>query len=360
MREKAVLVLENEGVFVGDAMGHEGRAVGVMVCSAFAAGFPDLLTDPSYTGKLVCFTYPHVGNAGVVPDDLQGDCVAASAVVAREICKIKANRLGVETMDQFLKRSGIPAIEGVDTRTITEIVCRKGRVRAALGCGQYADPDALAREFNDDNPAFQPRTAGTKVAYDVDLPAGVIKKHTVVVYDFGVKKGFLRRLAAMGCAVRVVPADCSAEQALSARPDGVVLSGGPGLPGSRPEAAGIAAALLGKVPLWGVGVGAGILASAAGARPLVDGRSHFGVQPVGRVNRPSGEMTVQCHDFWIPEAELEKAGLIKTHFHLNDGSVEGFKCQTRRLMGVLFHPESEPGPHDSLYHFDRFHQLMRG
>lgn len=359
MASPAILVLENEEPFHGTAMGYEALAHGVVVSSTLTAGFPDLLTDPSYGGKFVCFTYPHVGNAGVVPDDLQSDSVAARAVVAREFCRIKANRLGVETMDEFLKRNKIPAIEGIDTRAVTEIVARRGLVRAVLGCGRFADAGALAAEFAKSDDLWQPDRAGTDQPYEFKEAVAAPQHLNVVVYDLGVKRGFLRRLAGLGCSVTVVPPDFPADKALAYDPAGVVFSAGPGVPEGCPGALTAARALIGKRPLWGVGVGAGVLALAAGATTVVNGRGHFGVQPVGRPGGPSGEMASQSHEFWIEGESLPGAGLTPTHYHLNDGSMEGFKCEQRRLMGVLFHPESEPGPRDSLYLFDRFYELMR-
>ena len=359
MASPAILVLENEEPFRGVAMGHEGLARGVIVTSALAAGHPDLITDPSYGGKLVCFTYPHVGNAGVVPGELQSDCVATRAVVAREICKIKANRLGVETMDEFLKRNKIPAIEQVDTRAIAEIVARRGLVRAVLGSGKFADADALAGEFAKGSDPWQPDRTGTEAPYDWKDAVPTPQRYRVVVQDFGVKRGFLRRLAAMGCAVKVVPSGYPADKTLAEKPDGVVFSSGAGVPEGRLEAIRAAIELIGKVPLWGVGVGAGVLAAAAGARTVVNGRGRYGIHPVGRPGGPSGEMTAQAHEFWIEAESLPGAGLTMTHFHLNEDTVEGFKCDERKLMGVLFHPEAEPGPRDSLYMFDRFHEMLR-
>lgn len=357
MAAPAILLLENEKPLHGVAMGFEGVARGVMATCALASGFPDLLTDPVYGGKMVCFTYPHVGNAGVVPGELQGDAVAATAVVAREFSKITANRLGVETMDAFLKRHRIPAIEDVDTRTIAEIVTRRGNVRAVLGCGRYADADALAREFAN-AAAWTAPAAGTSVAYDWRENVPTQPACRVVVCDLGVKRGFLRRLAASGCAVRVLPANSTAIDILAEKPDGVVFSAGPGVPADRPAVLAAVHDLLGKLPLWGVGLGAGILAEAAGAKTTANARSHLGVHPVGRDGGFSGEMTVQCHEFWIDPASLAGAGLNRTHFNLNDGSVEGFASDGRRVMGVLFHPEAEPGPRDSLYLFERFRAMM--
>ncbi|MCL2000353.1 MAG: carbamoyl phosphate synthase small subunit, partial [Planctomycetes bacterium] len=160
------------------------------------------------------------------------------------------------------------------------------------------------------------------------------------------------------CAVRLVPAGYPAGKTLAENPDGVVFSAGPGIPERRPEALSAAREFFGRLPLWGVGIGAGILAAAMGARIVVNNRSHIGVQPVGRAGEPSGEMTAQCHDFWIEAESLAEAGLAPTHFHLNDGSVEGFKSDALQVIGVLFHPEAEPGPRDSLYLFDLFFKML--
>ncbi len=358
MASPAILLLENEEPFHGLAMGHEGVAFGTMCVSALAAGFPDLLTDPSYEGKIVDFTYPHVGNAGVVPDELQGDRVAARAVVAREFSKFAGNRLGVETLDEFLKRHLVPAAEGMDTRTIAQIAMKRGSVRAVLGCGAFADLGGLEKELARPTPDWVAPVAGTERPCDWKEGAPASPRRKVVVYDFGAKRGFLRRLAGLGCAVRLVPAGYPAARTLEEKPDGVVFSAGPGVPDGRPGALPAARDLVGRLPVWGVGLGAGIVAAAMGARTVVNGRSHIGVQPVGRPGGPSGEMTAQCHDFWIEAESLAGADLEVTHFHLNDGSVEGFKSDARRVMGVLFHPEAEPGPRDSLYLFDRFQEMM--
>lgn len=354
----AILLLENEEPFYGWGVGPDGIAHGAMVASAFSMGIPDLLTDPAYGGKIVCFTYPHIGTAGVVPDDLQGDHVAARAVAAREIGRFAANSLGTEAMDAWLARNRIPAMEGLDTRGVTEIIARRGLVRAVMGTGKYADVDALAKEFAASGDAWKIEHPGVKKPVDWTEGAAAFAKCKVVVYDFGVKRGFLRRLAQRGCAVRVVPSGYPASKTLEENPDAVVFSSGVGVPESRLEAMPAAIKLLGMVPLWGVGVGAGVLAAAAGARTTVDGRGHYGVQPVNRIGTALGEMTVQAREFRIEEDSLDGAGLVPTHRNLNDDSVEGFKCDRRRLMGVLFNPEAEPGPHDSLYLFDRFMEMI--
>lgn len=360
--QPAILLLENEEPFIGSSAGHEGMAAGIMVPGAGASGFPELLTDPSYHGKLVCFTFPHVGNPGVVPDDLQSERVQVRAAAAREFSRIKANRLGVETIGEFLERQHIPAIEGIDTRRIVEILSRRGLVRAVLGCGQFADTDALTRHFEAGPEFWRVEHPGVREAESwrpglagEERPAA---GRRVVIYDFGVKLGFLRRLAELGCSVRIVPAGQPAEATLAEKPDGVVFSAGPGVPADWPEAVRAAEKVLGKVPIFAAGVGAGVVAAAAGAKIEVNGKAHFGGQPVGRPGGPSAEMTMQAHEFWIDYASLPGAGLGLTHYNLNDNSVEGFKCGPRRILGVLFHPEAEPGPRDSLYLFREFAGLM--
>lgn len=349
----AILLLENEEPFSGQAVGVEGVARGIMVASTLGVGIPGLLTDPAYGGKMVCFTYPHVGTAGVVPEELQGDGVAVRAVVGREIGRLAANRLGVDAMDAWLARHGVPAMEGVDTRAVAGILARRGLVRAVMGTGRYADAELLAAELAAAPDAFRPDAVGVSRPEDWEGAAGNAGRR-IVVCDLGVKRGFLRRLSELGCSIRLVPGKWSAGEILAENPDGVVFSGGTGTPRTRPDAVAAAAGLLGRVPLFGVGVGAGVLAAAAGARTTVDGRAHYGVHPVGRPGEASAEMTSQAHEFWIDRDSLADAGLTLTHFHLNDGSVEGYACGERRILGVLFNPEADPGPRDSLYVFDRF------
>lgn len=354
----AIVVLENEEAFHGFGVGPEAKVCGVMGVSSLTAGFPDLLTDPFYSGKIMTFTCPHAGASGVVPGDLQSDAVAARAVVAKEIGNFAANRLGVEAMDAYLARNGIPGVVGVDTRAIAEIVARRGLMRAVVGVGKFADAELLKKEFAAGSKGWDAKPAGVGSPCDWAEEAVANPRFSVIVYDFGVKRGFLRRLAGMGCAVRLVPANYPAEKALTERPDGIVFSAGNGTPESRGDAVAAAKDLLGKAPLWGVGVGAGVLAAACGARVAVDGRGHMGAHPVGRNGEPSGEITAQCHEFWLERESFAGAGLEETHFNLNDGTVEGFASAVRNLMGVLFHPEAEPGQRDSLYLFDRFNTMM--
>ncbi|MCC8191008.1 MAG: carbamoyl phosphate synthase small subunit [Planctomycetes bacterium] len=358
MTSPALLVVENEKPFHGVSVGKDGLARGHLVAATVSAGFTDLLTDPVYSGKLVCFTSPHVGNSGVVPGDLQSDRVAARGVIAKEFSRMAANRLGVQPICEFLAEQGVPAIEGVDTRSLAEIVARRGMVRAVLGCGAFADPELLTGELESQEVRRLER-CGVTERRPWREPVSVALRHRVVVHDFGVKRGFLTRLAGMGCAITLVPGDGPADATLGENPAGVVFSAGPGVPADLPEAIAAAAGLIGKVPLWGIGIGAGIVAEAAGATTVVNNRGRFGAQPVGRTGSASGEMAMHCQEFWIEGESLVRAGLDPTHHNLNDGAVAGFACGRRRLMGVLFHPEAEPGPRDSLYLFDRFHHLLR-
>lgn len=343
MASPAILLLEDGSVFHGESAGAEALAAGRLVASALIAGMPDLLTDPAYAGTVVCFTYPHVGTAGIVPQDLQSGGIAARAVIARETGRFAANRLGVEPMNAWLARNGIPAIEGVDTRTIA----KKGMLKAVVGTGKFADAQLLEAELA--KPFEKPVTG---VAAPEEWSKGAVK---VLVYDFGAKRGFLKKLGEKDCAVKLVPAAHSARDALAEQPKAIVFSSGSGMPGDRPEAVLAAKELLGKVPLWGIGLGAGIIAVAAGAK-ITPGKPHYGIQPVGRAGSPLGEMTSQAHEFQMDESSLAGAGLAVTYRHLNDNAVEGFACRERGISGHLFNPEGEPGPHDSLHLFNEFMQ----
>lgn len=363
MSKPAVLLLEDGSEFHGAALGHDGAASGVMVCYAGASGFPELMTDPAYRGKMLCFTYPHVGNPGVNPDDLQSDRVHVHGVAMREISRIKANRLGKETMNEFLRRNGVPGVEGIDTRKLTRTLAEKGPLAAAIGTGVHADAKALVkllavgRATGPMNRDFAVRNERRWHETGAAVPAAGGPR--VVVYDFGVKRGFVRRLAEAGCAVRLAPSDFPAADAVRDDVDGVVFSSGPGLPENEAAAVETAKAILGKKPLWGVGLGAGIVAAAAGAKTHADGRGHYGHQSVGRAGGPNGEMAMLCVDFRMDGDSLGAAGLDPTHIHLNDKSIVGFASAGLRAMGCLFHPESEPGPRDSLYMFGRFIDMMR-
>lgn len=359
MSETAVLLLDGEEPFFGSAVGAPGLARGTMAAAAYSAGIGDLLTDPSYGGRIVCFTYPHIGTSGIVPGDLQSDAPLVRGVAAREIGRMSANRLGTETMAEYLERNAIPTIEALDTRSVTEAVARRGLARAVLGTGSYADVDLLRQELaKKDDPAWLVPEAGVTEAADWREGESGTGSRLVLVYDFGVKRGFLRRLAEKDCRIRLVPKTYPAAGALAEKPAGIVFSAGTGTPETRAASVAVAGDLLGKVPLWGIGVGAGVVAAAAGAKITVDGRGHYGAQPAGHPDNPIAEMTNQCHDFWIDADSLSGASLGLTHFNLNDKSVEGFKCGGRRIIGSLFHPEGEPGPRDSVYLFDRFVENM--
>lgn len=363
MATPATLVLADGTVFKGVAVGHHGRAAATLVSFACVTGFPDVMTDPSYHDKMLLFTYPHIGNAGVGQADYQSDNVHAKAIICREVSAIKANRLGEMTFDEFLKKHEIPGIVGIDTRHIARIIYENGPQQAAVGCGKHADPKSLLAFLKEHDFAAPLKrdfaTAKARMYNKLEDSGENPRRWKVAVYDFGVKRGFLRRLEKMGCEIKLLPHAATAKDALEESVDGVVFSAGPGIPSDEKKAIKTASEIIGKKPLWGIGVGAGILALAAGAEITVDGRGHYGEHGVGRRDEPSGEMTMQCHDFWLKQDSLSAAKLEMSHYHLNDKSVVGFESEELGMMATLFHPEAEPGPRDSLYLFERFEVMMQ-
>jgi len=356
-RLPALLVLANGEVFEGELAGAEppgGVATGELVFNTVLAGYQEVLTDPSYAGQMVCFTYPHIGNYGVTPEDDESVRPWCRGVVVRDLAEVPSNWRATEDLDSWLRRHGVPAISGVDTRRLTRVLRQDGAMGCAFGT---ADEQVLARAA-----AAEPGTTGrdlvTEVTTTVTYTVGVGRRR-VVAYDFGVKRTMLRCLAAEAT-VTVVPAGTPASDVLAMEPDGVLLSNGPGDPAALTRLAGTVAELLGEVPVFGICLGHQLLAMAAGATTykLVFGH-HGGNHPVRAVAGGPVEITSQNHNYAVDRKAVGAlAGVEVTHVDLNDGVVEGIALPTAGAFGVQYHPEAGPGPHDGRTLFDRFWQLV--
>ena len=372
----AALVLADGSVFWGRGFGAHSPAgaVGELCFNTGMSGYQETLTDPSYAGQIITFTFPHIGNVGANAEDLEAAGIAARGLVVKQDITEPSNWRSRQGLDAWLRAQGVAGIAGVDTRAITLHIRDGGPPNAVLAHpagGRFDIPALIAQA------AAWPGLAGMDLARAVSCtqpytwdetewawPAGhgrqTAPAHHVVAVDYGAKRNILRCLAAAGCRVTVVPATATAEEILAHRPDGVFLSNGPGDPAATGAYAvpAIQGVLASGKPIFGICLGHQLLAIALGARTYKLDRGHRGAnQPVQEVATGRVEITSQNHGFAVDDKTLP-AGVRITHVSLFDGSNEGLACDDRPVFSVQYHPEASPGPSDSHHLFRRFVALM--
>jgi carbamoyl-phosphate synthase small subunit len=322
-------------------------------------GYQEVLTDPSYAGQIVCMTYPLIGNYGVNESDSESSRPWVEGFVVREASRITSNWRAEESLQDYLKRWKIVAIEGVDTRALVRHIRDKGAMRACLSTIDL-DEASLVEKARRSPPMDNRELASvvtTKEPYD--FPAAGEERFHIVCYDFGVKRNSLRELAQLGVRTTVVPASTPASEVLALNPDGIFLSNGPGDPASmNREVEEIRALLQKQVPMFGICFGHQLLGRAFGGQTfkLVFGH-RGGNQPVKEVAGHGVEITSHNHGFAV-KAESLPPEVEVTHINLNDQCVEGMRHRTLPVISVQYHPEAAPGPHDAEHHFQRFVALM--
>jgi carbamoyl-phosphate synthase small subunit len=357
-RQESVLVLSDGTLFEGVAIGaspRDGVARGEVVFNTALSGYQEVITDPSYAGQLITFTYPHIGNYGVNGDDDESRRPFCRGVVVRDLARRPSSWRATRDLASFLVDHGVPGIAGVDTRRLTRHLRRHGALPGAFGTDEATVRAAAAAT---------PSTEGIDMVADVTAPEPYVlgdldAPHRVVAYDYGIKRTILRHLVDAGCRVEVVPAGTPAAEVLARDPHGVFLSNGPGDPEAVADAAANVRALVGEVPVFGICLGHQILGLALGAekRKLLFGH-HGANHPVRHLETGRVEITSQNHNYAIEIDGVDGAEL--THVNLNDGIVEGFRVADARAFGVQHHPEAGPGPHDAAYLFEEFTRLMAG
>jgi carbamoyl-phosphate synthase small subunit len=370
----ALLILEDGSLFHGVSIGISGQAVGEVVFNTAMTGYQEILSDTSYARQIVTLTYPHIGNVGANPEDMESKKTYATGLVIRDLPARVSNWRARQGLSEFLRAQKVVGIAGLDTRRLTRLLREKGAqngcIVAARDGGKIDRKAALeaARKFPGLKGLDLAKAVTTKETYDWSegewslgqgyeaAPAG---SYSVVAYDFGVKKNILRMLAARGCKVTVVPATTPASEVLALNPDGVFLSNGPG----DPEPCDYAIQAIGEIidtglPVFGICLGHQLLGLASGARTMKMKFGHHGANhPVQELSSGRVLITSQNHGFAIDEDQLPDK-LEVTHRSLFDGSIQGIARRDRPAFSFQGHPEASPGPHDVAGLFDQFVELM--
>jgi carbamoyl-phosphate synthase small subunit len=370
----AALVLENGRVLAGRGFGARVESIAEVVFNTSITGYQEIVSDPSYCGQIVVMTAPQIGNVGANPEDLEARRVACAGLAVREASPVVSSWRARGDLGGWLAESGLPGIDGIDTRALTRILRDQGAMRGAITPHPGEVDAVLARvraapsmEGQDLVPRVTCAAPYTwdeptwRAADDRRAPAPLPVDLHVVAYDFGIKENILRQLRDVGCRVTVVPATTPGAEALARKPDGLFLSNGPGDPSAVTYAVDAVRALAASgTPLFGICLGHQILALALGATTFkLPFGHHGGNHPVADLTTGKVEITSQNHGFAVDLASLPD-GVRLTHENLYDHTVEGLAAVGRPISSVQYHPEASPGPHDAGYLFARFRALMTG
>lgn len=388
--QPALLILEDGSIYRGWSFGAAGTTMGEVVFNTGMTGYQEVLTDPSYCGQIVTFTYPELGNTGVNPEDEESARPFVRGAIAKNICDRPSSWRSTQSLSDYLKAHSIPGIYGIDTRALTRQLRSAGAMNGAIS-SEVLDPEELLRQLRtlpsmeglnlvrevttqeiyewreatgqgwafsaESQPIADPGSPG--VVLEPPATSTEERPLKVVAVDFGIKRNILRRLASYGCHVTVVPADTSAEEILSYRPDGIFLSNGPGDPAAVTNAPQLTRALVeSQLPTFGICMGHQILGLSLGAETFKLKFGHRGLnQPCGLTEQI--EITSQNHGFALDADSIDETQVEITHLNLNDRTVAGIRHRQLPVFSVQYHPEASPGPHDADYLFANFVKAMR-
>ncbi len=370
MTKRAILALADGTTFEGVSFGAAGEATGEVVFNTSMTGYQEILTDPSYVGQMICMTYPEQGNYGVNGADEESARPHATGFIVRHHAEEPSSFRAERSLAAYLRSHGIPGISGIDTRRLTKhirtvgaqmgVISTEGTAKALVERARSLpgmEGQDLATRIST-KARYEWREKGADRWTDAERSEESAPRFHVVAYDWGLKRAMLRLMAEAGCRVTVVPSRTSAQETLALRPDGVFLTNGPGDPDAVVGARETVAALLGKVPVFGICLGHQILALAIGGRTYKLKFGHRGAnQPVKELATGKVDITAQNHGFAVDDQSLGKRARV-THVNLNDGTVEGIEVLDAPAYGVQYHPEASPGPHDARPLFARFAAMM--
>ncbi len=358
MSKKAYLVLEDGRSFVGKSFGSEGTFTGEVVFNTSMTGYQEILTDPSYYGQMVIMTYSQIGNYGVTELDNESDKPYLSALIVKEYFEYHSNWRSQGSLADYLKKSNIPGIEGIDTRSLVKHIRDCGSLRAVLST-EISDIEKLT-EMAKNSPSMEGLNLADEVSTkEVKQFKAKNEEFRVSAIDFGIKTSIINQILEQGISVKLFPSSANIDEVLADKPDGVFLSNGPGDPAVVTGGIKLVEELLEtKIPIFGICLGHQILSNAIGAKTYkLKFGHHGGNHPVKNLATEKIEISAQNHNFAVDETTLPES-VIVTHVNLNDNTIEGIKSTVDPWFTVQYHPEAGPGPHDSRYLFADFKELL--